>query len=32
LYEKFGFIPLRKPERWMERRDPNAEEQPDYWR
>ena len=32
LYEKFGFTALKRPERWMERRDPNAEENPDYWR
>jgi len=32
LYEKFGFIPLNKPERWMERFDPNMKESPDYWR
>ena len=31
LYEKFGFIPLNKPERWMERFDPNMKESPDYW-
>src|SRR6266513_3916023 len=23
LYEQFGFIPLHRPERWMERPDPN---------
>lgn len=32
LYEKFGFAALKRPERWMERRDPNAGENPDYWR
>ena len=32
LYEKFGFIPLHRPERWMERPDPNMKENPDYWR
>jgi len=32
LYEKFGFIKLHRPERWMERPDPNMKESPDYWR
>jgi GNAT superfamily N-acetyltransferase len=32
LYEKFGFIKLHRPERWMERPDPNLKESPDYWR
>lgn len=32
LYERFGFIKLHKPERWMERPDPNMKESPDYWR
>ena len=31
LYSRFGFIPLHKPERWMERPDPNMLESPDYW-
>jgi len=31
LYERFGFIPLHRPERWMERPDPNMQESPDYW-
>jgi GNAT superfamily N-acetyltransferase len=31
LYERFGFIPLHRPERWMERPDPNMGESPDYW-
>jgi GNAT superfamily N-acetyltransferase len=31
LYARFGFIPLHRPERWMERPDPNMEESPDYW-
>jgi GNAT superfamily N-acetyltransferase len=31
LYERFGFIPLHKPERWMERPDPTMQESPDYW-
>ena len=32
LYEQFGFIKLYRPERWMERPDPNVKESPDYWR
>ena len=32
LYRKFGFTELKRPERWMERRDPKAEEAPDYWK
>ena len=31
LYERFGFIRLHRPERWMERPDPNMKESPDYW-
>jgi GNAT superfamily N-acetyltransferase len=31
LYEQFGFTELRRPERWMERPDPNMKETPDYW-
>jgi len=31
LYEQFGFIKLLRPERWMERPDPNMKESPDYW-
>ena len=31
LYERFGFMPLKRPERWMERFDPNMKESPDYW-
>ena len=31
LYSRFGFIALHKPERWMERPDPNMKESPDYW-
>jgi GNAT superfamily N-acetyltransferase len=31
LYRRFGFDELKRPERWMERHDPNAEESPDYW-
>src|SRR6267378_964495 len=32
LYKRFGFIPLHRPERWMERPDPNMQESPDYWK
>lgn len=32
LYRRFGFTELKKPERWMERRDPATEENPDYWK
>ncbi|HEV7743603.1 MAG TPA: GNAT family N-acetyltransferase [Pyrinomonadaceae bacterium] len=32
LYERFGFIQLHRPERWMERRDPDMQESPDYWK
>jgi len=31
LYERFGFMKLHRPERWMERPDPNMRESPDYW-
>lgn len=31
LYERFGFIKLHRPERWMERPDPKMQESPDYW-
>ena len=31
LYARFGFIELHRPERWMERPDPNMQESPDYW-
>jgi GNAT superfamily N-acetyltransferase len=31
LYRRFGFIELTRPERWMERHDPNTQERPDYW-
>lgn len=31
LYSRFGFAPLKLPERWMERFDPAMQEQPDYW-
>lgn len=31
LYRQFGFMELKRPERWMERPDPQMQEQPDYW-
>ena len=31
LYRKFGFTELMRPERWMERHDPQTQERPDYW-
>lgn len=31
LYSPFGFQPLKRPERWMERFDPAMQERPDYW-
>ncbi|HEX4899041.1 MAG TPA: GNAT family N-acetyltransferase [Pyrinomonadaceae bacterium] len=31
LYRGFGFNELMRPERWMERPDPNMRESPDYW-
>ncbi len=31
LYRSFGFNELMRPERWMERPDPNMRESPDYW-
>jgi GNAT superfamily N-acetyltransferase len=31
LYQKFGFQELRRPERWLERPDPQMLEAPDYW-
>ena len=31
LYERLGFQKLHRPERWMERPDPNMRESPDYW-
>ena len=31
LYRQFGFRELKRPERWMERPDPNMKESPDYW-
>jgi hypothetical protein len=32
LYARFGFIPLHRPERWLERPDLNMQESPDYWK
>ncbi|MCA1594311.1 MAG: GNAT family N-acetyltransferase [Acidobacteria bacterium] len=32
LYRRFGFIELKRPERWMERPDPHMAESPDYWK
>jgi GNAT superfamily N-acetyltransferase len=32
LYRQFGFSELKRPERWMERPDPNMAESPDYWK
>ncbi len=32
LYAQFGFAPLKRPERFMERPDPNMKESPDYWK
>lgn len=32
LYTRFGFIPLHRPERWMERPDRTMQESPDYWK
>lgn len=31
LYAQYGFIPLKRPERWLERADPNMKEITDYW-
>jgi GNAT superfamily N-acetyltransferase len=31
LYRSFGFNELKRPERWMERPDPQMQESPDYW-
>ncbi len=31
LYRQFGFIALNRPERFMERFDPQMHERPDYW-
>jgi GNAT superfamily N-acetyltransferase len=31
LYRRVGFRNLHRPERWMERPDPNMQESPDYW-
>ncbi len=32
LYRRFGFHDLKRPERWMERPDPQMQESPDYWK
>jgi GNAT superfamily N-acetyltransferase len=32
LYRKFGFQELNRPERWMERFDPDMKEVSDYWK
>lgn len=32
LYRKYGFQELKRPERWMERFDPNMKEVTDYWK
>lgn len=32
LYQQFGFVPLKRPERFMERHDPTTEEKTDYWK
>jgi GNAT superfamily N-acetyltransferase len=32
LYRTFGFRDLKRPERWMERPDPQMQEAPDYWK
>lgn len=31
LYRQFGFRELKRPERWLERSDPQMQEEPDYW-
>jgi GNAT superfamily N-acetyltransferase len=31
LYRPFGFEELKRPERWMERHDPQTLEKSDYW-
>lgn len=31
LYRHFGFQELKRPERWLERADPQMQEAPDYW-
>lgn len=31
LYRRVGFRELHRPDRWMERPDPNMQENPDYW-
>lgn len=32
VYRRVGFRELHRPERWMERPDPNMQESPDYWK
>ena len=32
VYRRLGFIELNRPERFMERRDPNSTDQSDYWK
>lgn len=32
LYGRFGFTPLLRPDRWMERHDPSTVERSDYWK
>jgi GNAT superfamily N-acetyltransferase len=32
IYRRLGFIELNRPERFMERRDPNSTDQSDYWK
>ncbi len=32
VYRRHGFIELNRPERFMERRDPNSTDQSDYWK
>jgi GNAT superfamily N-acetyltransferase len=32
LYRRFGFNVLKRPERFMERPDPQMTESPDYWK
>lgn len=31
IYRQFGFVELKRPERWMERPDSQMLESPDYW-
>jgi len=32
LYRQYGFVELKRPERFMERHDPQAQESSDYWK